>query len=62
MATLSTTPAVAGTETIVVYYGGDSTDVHSSVSFSLTTGQATPTITWADPANITVGAALGAAA
>ena len=60
IAIFSTTPAAAGTETITIAYGGDADDQPSSVVLPLTVGQATPTLTWADPANITAGTQLGA--
>ena len=58
-AKLSTTPLAAEIETITIAYGGDANDQSSKVDFPLTVGQATPTLTWADPANITVGTPLG---
>jgi len=61
VAELSTTPSAAGAETITIAYGGDAHDQPSSAQFPLTIGQATPTLTWADPGNITVGTPVGAA-
>jgi hypothetical protein len=61
VATLSTTPPLAGIETISVAYGGDASDQSSRTQFTLTVGPATPTIMWASPANISVGTPLGAA-
>jgi hypothetical protein len=59
VAQLSTTPSPAGTETLTIAYSGD--DQPMSVQFPLTVGQATPTLTWADPADINAGTPLGAA-
>jgi hypothetical protein len=61
VARVSIMPPSAGTETITIAYGGDASDQPSTLGFSLTVGQATPTLTWANPANITFGTPLGAA-
>ena len=61
VAELSFTPAAAGTGMITIAYGGDAGDQPSSVDLPLTIGQATPTLTWAQPGDITAGTPLGAA-
>ena len=61
VASLATTPTGAGTQTITIDYQGDTNDQPSSVTFVLTVDPATPTLTWADPANIDAGTPLGTA-
>ncbi len=61
VAELATSQLTAGDQTITIVYGGDASDRPSSVAFPLTVGQATPTLTWAVPGNITAGTPLGAA-
>jgi Bacterial Ig-like domain (group 3) len=58
-AQFSMTPAAAGAETITIVYSGAGDDQATSTQISLTVSKATPTITWADPGNITVGTPLG---
>ncbi len=45
----------------IASYGGGSSDAFSAASGGLTIARATPTVTWAAPADITQGEALGAA-
>src|SRR5262249_29239537 len=59
-ATFSTALA-AGLHTITIDYSGDADDRPSSAELPLTISQATPTLTWANPANIITGTSLGAA-
>jgi hypothetical protein len=61
VAIFSTIPSAAGSETITITYGGDANDQPSSLMLPLTIGQATPALTWADPANIIAGTRLGPA-
>ena len=58
---ITITPAAAGTETITLHYMGDSDDQSSTGTYNLTVAKATPTVTWATPAEIVVGTALSAA-
>jgi Bacterial Ig-like domain (group 3) len=60
-ASIVITPASAGTETITVIYPGGSNDRSSTGTHQLTVAKATPTLSWATPAGIVAGAALGAA-
>jgi Bacterial Ig-like domain (group 3) len=55
------TPSAAGPETITITYNGDVNDRPNSVAVPLMVGQAMPTLTWAEPGNITAGTPLGAA-
>jgi hypothetical protein len=61
VAQVTFTPSSAGTHTITITYGGDPNDQPSSTSFSLTVNQATPTLSWASPADIVAGTSLGSA-
>ncbi len=60
-ATFSTAALAVGSYSITADYGGDANDTSSSgVALDLTIQQATPTIAWANPADITYGTALSA--
>jgi len=54
-------PAQAGTYTATASFGGDSDYNPASASATVQIAQATPTITWPNPASITYGTPLGAA-
>ena len=58
---ITITPAAAGTETITLHDVDDSDDQSSTGTYNLTVATATPTVTWATPAEIVVGTALSAA-
>ena len=54
-------PAGSYPSAVIASFGGDTGDAPTIGSGGLTIAQATPTITWATPADITQGQALGAA-
>jgi Bacterial Ig-like domain (group 3) len=60
VASLTFTPASAGTEAITVDYPADTNFQSSSGTDELTVAKATPTITWAAPADIVAGTPLSA--
>ena len=57
---VATLPAGTYPGAVTVVFGGDSSDAASTGSGDLSIAQATPTVTWAMPADITQGQALGA--
>jgi sugar lactone lactonase YvrE len=57
---LSGAPATAGNYTVLASYAGSTNYTAASATTTFTIAQATPTITWATPAAITYGTALGA--
>jgi uncharacterized delta-60 repeat protein len=58
-ATTSISTLAAGSHAITARYSGSSTSTFSSGSVTLAVNKATPTMSWAAPANITYGTALG---
>ena len=58
VAGLTFTPGAAGTASIKVAFSGDINDQPSTNTINLTIARATPTLVWADPANITAGTPL----
>jgi len=59
VAVLSAAPASAGVQTITALYSGDASNHSSRFDLTLTVGKATPTLSWATPASISVGTPLG---
>ena len=60
-ASISTSSLIAGPHSIVATYDGDANVAQStSAAFTQNISQATPVITWANPADITFGGSLGA--
>ncbi len=58
---LGSLPAGTYPGAVSASFGGDASDAASTGSGDLSIAQATPTVTWATPADITQGQALGAA-
>ena len=60
-ATFISSTLIAGPHVITASYDGDAANAQSKTagSFALNISQATPAVTWSNPANITFGSALG---
>ena len=61
VASITITPAAAGTETITVAYPAATNDQGSTGTEQLTVAKASPALSWTTPAGIVAGTALGAA-
>jgi hypothetical protein len=61
IASLTTLPTAAGTETITIDYAGNTSDQPSSTKLVLPVNQASPTLNWTIPASIVAGTPLSAA-